>query len=94
MIEHLKGMGLGVGFICRVLELSESAYYARRKRPKLARRLRDEQLVPLIVQVHDESGATYGARRITRALRRKGVEVARCTVERLMAELGQFGAGG
>ncbi|RZB19462.1 hypothetical protein StrepF001_11720 [Streptomyces sp. F001] len=50
--------------------------------------LRDEQLVPLIVQVHDESGATYGARRITRALKRKGVEVARCTVERLMAELG------
>jgi transposase InsO family protein len=88
VIEHLKGMGLGVGFICRALELSESAYYARRKRPKSARRLRDEQLLRLIVQVHDESGATYGARRITRALRRKGIEVARCTVERLMAELG------
>lgn len=44
--------------------------------------------MPLIAQVHDESGATYGARRITCALRRKGVEVARCTVERLMAELG------
>ncbi|MGW3731383.1 IS3 family transposase [Streptomyces sp. NPDC000851] len=87
-MEHLKGMGLGAGFVCRVLELSESAYYARWKRSKSARRLRDEQLVPLIVQVHDESGATYGARRITRALKRKGVEVARCTVERLMAELG------
>lgn len=35
-----------------------------------------------------ESGGTYGARRITRALRRKGHEVARCTVERLMVEPG------
>ncbi|WEH16488.1 hypothetical protein [Streptomyces sp. VNUA24] len=30
VIEHLKDKGLGVGFTCRVLELSESAYYARR----------------------------------------------------------------
>ncbi|WP_165396229.1 hypothetical protein [Streptomyces sp. F001] len=37
MIEHLKGMGLGAGFVCRVLELSESAYYARWKRSKPAR---------------------------------------------------------
>ncbi|GLW51982.1 putative transposase for insertion sequence element IS986/IS6110 [Streptomyces sp. NBRC 14336] len=91
MIEHLKDKGLGVGFVCRVLGLSESAYYARKKRPKSARRLRDEQLMPLIEQVHAESGGTYGARRITRALRRKGVAVARCTVERLMRELGLEG---
>ncbi|MGW7303939.1 MULTISPECIES: IS3 family transposase [unclassified Streptomyces] len=91
VIEHLKDKGLGVGFVCRVLGLSESAYYARKKRPKSARRLRDEQLMPLIEQVHAESGGTYGARRITRALRRKGVAVARCTVERLMRELGLEG---
>nr|WP_042799866.1 IS3 family transposase [Streptomyces lividans] len=91
MIEHLRDKGLGVGFACRVLGLSESAYYARKKRPKSARRLRDEQLKPLIEQVHAESGGTYGARRITRALRRKGVVVARCTVERLMRELGLEG---
>ncbi|WP_159402032.1 IS3 family transposase, partial [Streptomyces hygroscopicus] len=71
-----------------MLDLSPSTYFARKKRPKSARRLRDEQLMPLIEQVHAESGGTYGARRITRALRRKGHEVARCTVERLMAELG------
>jgi transposase InsO family protein len=91
VIEHLRDKGLGVGFACRVLGLSESAYYARKKRPKSARRLRDEQLMPLIEQVHVESGGTYGVRRITRALRRKGVHVARCTVERLMAELGLEG---
>ncbi|MFE2094308.1 transposase [Streptomyces sp. NPDC059460] len=48
--------------------------------------------MPLIEQVHAESGGTYGARRITRALCRKGVDMARCTVERLMAELGPEGA--
>ncbi|MFI1337620.1 IS3 family transposase [Streptomyces sp. NPDC020845] len=74
-----------------MLELSESAYYARKKRPKPARRLRDEQLMPLIEDIHTESGGTYGVRRISRALRRKGVAVARGTVERLMRELGLEG---
>ncbi|CAM5666987.1 MULTISPECIES: IS3 family transposase [Streptomyces] len=88
MIDHLRERGLGVDPVCRVLELSPSTYFARKKRPKSARRLRDEQLLPLIEEIHTESGATYGARRITRALQRKGIEVARCTVERLMRELG------
>jgi putative transposase len=88
VIDHLRERGLGVDPVCRVLELSPSTYFARKKRPKSARRLRDEQLMPLIEEIHAESGATYGARRITRALRRKGIEVARCTVERLMRELG------
>ncbi|WP_374112465.1 IS3 family transposase [Streptomyces sp. CC210A] len=91
VIDHLRGHGLGVDPVCRVLELSPSTYFARKKRPKSARRLRDEQLIPLIEEIHAESGGTYGARRITRALGRKGVEVARCTVERLMAELGLEG---
>lgn len=34
----------------------------------------------------------YGARKVWRQLRREGVEVARCTVERLMRELGLRGA--
>jgi transposase InsO family protein len=47
--------------------------------------------MPLIEQVHAASGGTYGVRRITHALRRKGVLVARCTVQRLMRELGLEG---
>lgn len=47
--------------------------------------------MPLIEEVHTDSGGTYGARRTPRALRRKGVDVARCTIERLMAELGLEG---
>ncbi|MFD1277548.1 IS3 family transposase [Streptomyces kaempferi] len=65
--------GLGVHPVCRELDLSPSTYFARKKRPKSARRLRDEQLTPVIEQIHAESGGTYGARRISRALRRKGV---------------------
>ncbi|MEU9979298.1 IS3 family transposase [Streptomyces sp. NPDC051014] len=91
VIDHLRDSGLGVDPVCRVLDLSPSTYFARKKRPKSARRLRDEQLMPVIEEIHAESGGTYGARRITRALRRKGVEVARCTVERLMGELGLEG---
>ncbi|MDX3229044.1 IS3 family transposase [Streptomyces sp. ME19-01-6] len=89
--SHLRDKGLGIGFTCRVLELSESAYCARKKRPKSARRLQDEQLMPLIEEIHTESGGTYGLRRISRALRCKGVAVARGTVERLMRELGLEG---
>ncbi|GAA5004998.1 IS3 family transposase [Streptomyces hyderabadensis] len=68
VIDHLRGHGLGVDPVCRVLELSPSTYFARKKRPKSARRLRDEQLMPLIEEIHAESGGTCGARRITRAL--------------------------
>lgn len=91
MIDHLRNEGLGVDPVCRVLDLALSTYIARKKRPKSARRLCDEQRMPVIEEIHAESGGTYGARRITRALRRKGVEVARCTVEHLMAELGLEG---
>ncbi|MGW9211792.1 IS3 family transposase [Embleya sp. NPDC055664] len=86
VIDHLREQGLGVDPVCRVLELSPSTYFARKKRPRSARRLRDEQLMRLIEAEHADSGGTYGAR--TRALRRKGHVVARCTVERLMRELG------
>ena len=33
----------------------------------------------------------YGARKVWRALHREGIAVARCTVERLMGELGPTG---
>jgi transposase InsO family protein len=33
----------------------------------------------------------YGAHKLWRELRRKGLEVARCTVERLMAQMGLRG---
>ncbi|MEU6277501.1 IS3 family transposase [Streptomyces populi] len=90
VINHLRD-DFGVEPICRELDLSVSAYNARRRRPKSARRQRDEQLLKHIHRIHDTSGQTYGARRIHHQLRREGVTAARCTIERLMREDGLEG---
>ena len=42
--------------------------------------------------MHAANYGVYGARKVWLALNREGIEVARCTVERLMAELGLTGA--
>jgi putative transposase len=50
--------------------------------------VRDEALKAKIRQVHQEHFGVYGARKLWRQLLREGVQVARCTVERLMREMG------
>ncbi|MFF1918290.1 IS3 family transposase [Streptomyces sp. NPDC058239] len=77
MINHLRD-DFGVEPVYRELDLSVSAYNARRKRPKSARRLRDEHLVADIRRIHTGSGETHGARRIHRQLRREGVAGSGC----------------
>ncbi|MFG2638817.1 hypothetical protein ACGFX8_34590 [Streptomyces sp. NPDC048362] len=62
MIGYLRD-GFGVDPICRVLQLSPSTYFARKQRPKSARQLRDEELIPLVTAVWEDSGRTYGAPR-------------------------------
>jgi len=51
---------LGVEPICRELEVSASAYRARRNRPPSARTLRDAFLVEQIRRVHGDSDGVYG----------------------------------
>ena len=41
--------------------------------------------------MHEHNYAVYGARKVWRQLRREGVPVARCTVERLMRQMGLVG---
>jgi putative transposase len=91
------GLRWGVESICAVLtehgaKIAPSTYYDARKRQPSRRELRDEQLKALITKVHAENYGVYGARKIWLALNRQGVAVARCTVERLMNELGLVGA--
>lgn len=57
-----------------------------------ARRARDAVLKKLITKVYETNFLVYGARKVRRELHRQGHEVARCTVERLMRELGITGA--
>jgi putative transposase len=87
----------GVEPICKVLPIAPSTYHdhvAKRVDPtKLsARAKRDRALRPEIRRVFKENFEVYGARKVWRQLGREGIPVARCTVERLMADLGLQGA--
>jgi putative transposase len=81
----------GVEPICRALAVAPSTYYAARSRPPSRRRVRDQGMKVAIARVHRENQGVYGARKTWRQLHREGHRVARCTVERLMGELGLQG---
>src|SRR3954452_1626980 len=72
-------------------QIAPSTYYAAKTRPASARSRRDEELTAMIERIHAENYGVYGARKIWHELRRRGVRVARCTVERLMRESGLRG---
>jgi putative transposase len=87
----------GVEPICRVLTehgcpIAPSTYYDAVSRGPSARAVRDEQLKQQISRVFAQNYGVYGARKVWLALNREGTAVARCTVERLMRELGLAGA--
>lgn len=82
----------GVEPICRVVQLAPSTYWSAKRRPSSARRLRDEMLRVEIRRVFDENFGVYGAPKIWAQLNREGIRVARCTVERLMRDMGIRGA--
>jgi putative transposase len=87
----------GVEPICRVLtehgwKIAPSTYYDAIGRGPSARAVRDERLKAHITRVHAQNYGVYGARKVWLALNREGIPVARCTVERLMRELGLHGA--
>ena len=86
----------GVEPICRVLPIAPSTYYAfkaRERDPRLrsARALRDAELRPEIERVRGENYDVYGAHKTWKEMNRQGIEVARCTVARLMREMGLRG---
>lgn len=87
----------GVEPICRVLcehdcGIAPSTYWAAKKRPLSARAIRDAELRPEIRRVYDENYIVYGARKIWDHLNNEDqIRVARCTVARLMAEMGLSG---
>ena len=87
----------GVEPICRVLPIAPSTYYEHRRRrlvPALRppRAHRDAWLCTKIKRVWAENYSVYGVAKVWRQLLREGVSVARCTVARLMREMGLRGA--
>lgn len=90
-IDTHKGR-FGVAPICRVLcehrlKIAPSTYYDAKHKPASKRAVRDEELKVHIVRVHADNYGVYGPRKVWLQLNREGIEVARCTVERLMKDL-------
>ncbi|MEU6231417.1 IS3 family transposase [Streptomyces sp. NPDC047042] len=87
----------GVEPICRVLtshglKIATSTYYAAKNRVPSARSVRDAELKTQISRIHAANFSVYGVRKVWRQLHREGIPTARCTVARLMRNLGLEGA--
>jgi len=87
----------GVEPICTVIPIAPSTYYEHKARHADPGRLplrtkRDAILRAHIQRVWETNFRVYGARKVWRQLNREGIQVARCTVERLMREMGLEGA--
>jgi transposase InsO family protein len=86
----------GVEPICRVLPIAPSSYRARvaqRSNPELLsdRAREDQRLKPEVMRVFAENFGVYSVRKVWRQMNREGFAVARCTVARLMRDLGLQG---
>ena len=86
----------GVEPICRVLPIAPSSYYEQKAQEadperRSARARRDEELKVEIQRVWDQNFQAYGVEKVWKQLKREGFLVARCTVERLMKDLGLEG---
>ena len=80
-----------IGFMCRVLEVSTSGFFAWQARARAPRSDVDAPLRDAIVQVHQESRRRYGRRRVTHALRAQGWCVNPKRVRRVMRAEGLRG---
>jgi transposase InsO family protein len=94
-IDQHRG-AYGVEPICGVLPIAPSTYFlhkARQQEPatRSARQRRDDELRAAIQRLWDENEQVYGPRKVWKQLRREGIRVARCTVERLMRDMGLRG---
>lgn len=91
LLENLSGEHV-VGPVCHELDIAPSTYYWHQQRQKHPERRscrdkRDAMLIPEIQRVYGENYSVYCVRKVWRQLKREGVGVARCTIERLMKAL-------
>jgi putative transposase len=87
----------GVEPACRVLtgsgwQIAPGTYYAAVKRPPSSRARKDAEILAEIARMRTEYEEVYGARKTWLELNRRGIPVARCTVERVMRGNGMCGA--
>lgn len=80
-----------VAVICRTIALPERTFHAAKTRPPSARSISDAAHAIEIRRVWTANYSCYGPRRVYKKLRKEGYTVARCTVTRVMADLGLRG---
>ncbi len=90
-IDECRGR-FGVEPICRVLDVSASAYYHRKSGARSGRAVDDERLLEAVRDVHRRNYEAYGYRKTWLALTREGIVVGRDRVKRLMRHAGIQGA--
>jgi putative transposase len=90
VVETLS-VSFGVEPVCRQLGVPTSTHYARRARTPSARALRDAELMVEIEAARDGYRRVYGQRKTWRELQRRGVDVGRDRVARLMRQAGLQG---
>ena len=94
-IDHYRE-DYGVEPICKLLPIAPSTYHRcktleQHPEQRSERAKHEEQLRPEIQRVWEENHRNYGARKVWKQLKREGISAARCTVERLMKQLGLEG---
>jgi putative transposase len=97
-IDDMRAAGRPVESICRVLseqgcEVAARTYrfWKQANRPVAARTRSDAVITDALIAVRGTPEGLYGRRKMTHWLRRQGHEVAFCTVDRLMRNLGMNG---
>lgn len=83
----------GVKPMCRVLQIAPSTFYEHQAialDPDRAsdRAKRDTELRSELLRIWQENRSVYGARKLWYAMKREKFTIARCTVERLMRDIG------
>ncbi len=101
-IDQMRARGFAVESVCAVLreqgvQVAARTYRAWKRRPVAARTLSDA----VVINALRDARATpdgrptpeslYGRRKMTALLHRRGLQVAHCTVNRLMSEHGMSG---
>ena len=97
-IDDMRSQGHAVESTCRVLtehgcKVAARTYraWSQANRPVAARTRTDAELVDALLEAHGTPEGLYGRRKMTHWLRRQGHQVAFCTVDRLMRDLGMNG---
>lgn len=97
-IDDMRAAGHAVESTCRVLSSQGCRVAARTyrswkqiNRPIAARTVSDAVIIDALVGTRATPEGLYGRRKMTHWLRRQGHEVAFCTVDRLMRDLGVNG---